>query len=109
MTSDEVSAFSAVADVAAIRAYWDAVGQQTRATIRNGGSERWDDVVPETRIRRTVIEEGDYGPNVSVERVMGLYAGMTSGWAFAHFVLTHSYGHFYEANVVRGMLGFPGP
>ncbi len=33
---------------------------------------------------------------------------MTRGWAFAHMALTHTFGHFYETNVVRGMLGFPG-
>jgi len=37
-----------------------------------------------------------------------LYGGMTRGWAFAHMALTHTFGHFAEANIVRGMLGFPG-
>jgi hypothetical protein len=108
MTSDEVSAFGAAIDVQAVRAYWDAVGQRTVAVIREGHSTGWDERIDPERIRRTIIEEGDYGPNVSVERVLTLYGGMTRGWAFAHFVLTHTYGHFYEGNVVRGMLGFPG-
>ena len=108
MTSEEVSAFSASVDVQAVREYWDAVGQRTVAVIRERGASGWDDRVDPERIRRTVIEEGDYGPNVPVDRVLTLYGGMTRGWSFAHLVLTHTYGHFYEGTVVRGSLGFPG-
>jgi len=60
------------------------------------------------RIRRAVRTDGDYGPKVDPERVEAFYGGMTRGWAFAHMALTHTFGHFAEANIVRGMLGFPG-
>ena len=53
--------------------------------------------------RRQVFDDGGWA-----ERVEAFYGGMTRGWAFAHMALTHSFGHFYEASVVRGMLGFPG-
>jgi len=109
MTSEEVSDLSASLDVKRLREYWRAVGERTFGTLRDGASRRWDDPVPLARVRQIVRAEGDYGPRVNQERVEALYAGMTRGWAFAHFALTHSFGHFHEANSVRGLLGFPGP
>lgn len=108
MTSDEVTAFSARVDVAALRDYWRAVGERTTDIVRREGSRGWDDVVDPARISRTIRAEGDYGPKVTPERVEAFYAGMTRGWAFAHMALTHSFGHFAEAGVTRGMLGYPG-
>jgi hypothetical protein len=109
MTSDEVFELTGQVDIPAMREYWAAVGKRTVDVVRNGAASRWDEVVSPERIRRILQEEGDFGPNANPERLETFYRGMTRGWAFAHFALTHSYGHFYEANVVRGMLGFPGP
>jgi hypothetical protein len=108
MTSEEVADLSAQIDVSALRDYWRAVGQRTVDVIRSHGSKEWDEVIDSDRIRQIVRDQGDFGPNVNVERLESFYGGMTRGWAFAHFALTHSYGHFYEANIIRGMLGFPG-
>ena len=109
MTSDEVSDLSARIDLSALREYWSAVGQRTVEVIRSYASKGWDEVIDPARIRRIVRDSGDYGPNVNVEWLESRYGGMTRGWAFAHFALTHSHGLFYQADVVRGMLGFPGP
>jgi hypothetical protein len=108
MTSDEVTGFSASVDVGAIRDYWRAVGDRTLETVRRDGAGSWDTPVDPARMRRIIREDGDYGPRVDPNRVETLYAGMTRGWAFVHLALTHSFGHFSEAGVVRGMLGFPG-
>ncbi len=108
MTSDEVTALSASIDADALRDYWRAVGHRTLGIVRRDGARGWNDAVDAARISRTIRTAGDYGPNVNADRVETLYGGMTRGWAFAHMALTHSFGHFYEANVVRGMLGFPG-
>jgi hypothetical protein len=108
MTSDEVTAFSARVDVGALREYWRAVGGRTLEIVRRDGARGWDEPVDPARMRRVIREAGDYGPRVDAERVETFYAGMTRGWAFAHLALTHSFGHFFEAGVVRGMLGFPG-
>jgi hypothetical protein len=108
MTSDEVTALSTRADLGALRDYWRAVGEGTLTIVRREGARGWDEAVDPARMRRIIREDGDYGPRVSAERVETLYRGMTRGWAFAHLALTHSFGHFYEAGVVRGMLGFPG-
>jgi hypothetical protein len=108
MTSDEVTAFSEGADVGALRAYWRAVGDRTLDTVRCDGDRGWNEPVDPIRMRRIICDDGDYGPRVDTNRVQTFYAGMTRAWAFGHLALTHTFGHFSEAGVVRGMLGFPG-
>jgi len=108
MTSDEVTDLSGRVDVDALRAYWRAVGDRSLDTVRREGARGWDEPVDPARMRRIIRESGDYGPRVDTQRVETFYAGMTRGWAFAHLALSHSFGHFGEATVVRGMLGFPG-
>ena len=108
MTSDEVTAFTTRADLGALRDYWRAVGERTLDTVRHNGDSGWDVAVDPARMRRIIRETGDYGPRVDPNRVETFYAGMTRGWAFGHMALTHTFGHFGEAGVVRGMLGFPG-
>ena len=108
MTSDEVTAFSGRVDLGALRDYCRAVGDRTLETILRDGSRDWEDPVDPARMRRIIRNDGDYGPRVDTDRVETFYAGMTRGWAFGHLALTHTFGHFGEATVVRGMLGFPG-
>ena len=108
MTSDEVTAFTARADLDALRDYWRAVGDQTLTIVRRDGAQGWEEPVDPARMRRIIRETGDYGPRVDANRVETLYAGMTRGRAFAHLALTHTFAHFGEAGVVRGMLGYPG-
>jgi hypothetical protein len=108
MTSDEVTAFSTSVDVGEIREYWRAVGDRTLDIVRREGDRGWDEPVDPARMRRIIRDDGDYGPKVDANRVETFYGGMTRGWAFAHLALTHSFGHFAEAGVVRGMLSYPG-
>jgi hypothetical protein len=108
MTSDEVTAFSEHSDVGALREYWRAVGARTLETVKRDGDRDWEEAVDPARMRRIICDDGDYGPRVDTNRVQTFYAGMTRGWAFGHLALTHSFGHFSEAGVVRGMLGYPG-
>jgi DinB superfamily len=108
MTSAEVTAFSARADLGALRDYWRAVGDHTLKTVRRDGDGGWEEPVDPARMQRIICDAGDYGPRVDTNRVQTFYAGMTRGWAFGHLALTHSYAHFGEATVVRGMLGYPG-
>ena len=107
MTSDEVTAFSARVDLAALRDYWRAVGGRTIETVRRDGDRGWEEPVDLARMRHIICDAGDYGPRVDTHRVQTFYADMTRGWAFAHMALTHTFAHFGEAGVVRGMLGFP--
>jgi len=107
MTSAEVDDLTARVDVAALRAYWRAVGDRTLEILGGEGSRGWDHAVEPARMRRIIRESGDYGPHVDTNRVETFYACMTRGWAIAHLALSHSFGHFGEATVVRGMLGHP--
>ena len=106
MSSAEVDQLTEHVDVAALRAYWRAVGDRTLDTVRRDGSRGWDEAVEPARLRRIIRQSGDYGPRVDTSRVETFYAGMTRGWAIAHLALSHSFTHFGEATVVRGMLGF---
>jgi hypothetical protein len=108
MTSEEVDAFTARADLRALRDYWRAVGNRTLEIVVRDGDRGWDDAVDPARTRRIICDDGDYGPLVDTNRVQAFYAGMTRAWALGHLALTHTYAHFGEAGVVRGMLGFPG-
>ena len=108
MTSDEVAALSARVDLRALRDYWDAVGNRTRQVIRTHSAEGWDEPVDVRRLQRLVREEGDFGSQAGFVEEFYVGAKVTPGWAFAHMALTHTWGHFFEAGVVRGMLGFPG-
>jgi DinB superfamily len=108
MTSDEVTAYSERTDLGALREYWRALGDHTLATVHREGARGWEQTVDPARMHRIIRETGDYGPRVDANRVETFYAGMTRGWAFGHMALTHTFAHFGEAAVVRGMLGFPG-
>ena len=108
MTSDEVADLTTRVSISALREYWAVVGQRTVEIVRKGGSAGWDRVVDPRLIRRVVRDHGDFGPHVNPEVIESYYAGMTRGWAFAHLGLAHSWGHFFEANVIRGVLRFPG-
>ena len=106
MTTTEVDDLSETIDLPALRGYWAAVGERTVEVIRSAGSVGWGATVAPEQIHRIVREEGGYGPNA--EWTEPLYARQTRGWMVGHLALTHTYGHFFEARVVRGMLGFPG-
>ncbi len=107
MTSDEVSDLTTRVSLPALQAYWGAVGQRTVDIIRAYDATEWDTVVDPDRIRRVVRDEGGFGPHVNTQGVEAYYAGMTRGWAFAQLALTHTWGHFFEGNVVRSLLGRP--
>jgi len=103
-----VDAFTARADLRALRDYWRAVGDRTLEIVVRDGDRGWEEPVDPARMRRIICDDGDYGPLVDTNRVQTFYAGMTRAWAFGHLALTHTYAHLGEAGVVRGMLGYPG-
>jgi len=104
MTSDEVSDLTTRISTPALMAYWGAVGTRTVESIRIHGATGWEKTVDPRLIRRVVRDEGDFGPHVNADAVESYYAGMTRGWAFAQMALTHTWGHFFEANTVRSMI-----
>jgi hypothetical protein len=106
MDDVEVDELSAQVDVTALRAYWDAVGRRTPAVLKSVTPDALDAVVTEQLARRVGIEEGALG-----ERgrwVAEYWTGRSRGWFLGQLALVHSYGHIYEARVVRGLWGMPG-
>jgi hypothetical protein len=100
MTSDEVDDLSARVDVAALRAYWEAVGTNTRSVVTALAAGRLDEMVTADERRRVLVDEGFGGPH---EKLTALQP-RPRGWFLAWPGLTHSYGHFFEGFVTRGLV-----
>jgi hypothetical protein len=100
MTSDEVDELSARVDVAALRAYWDAVGANTRRMVSALAAGRLDEMVTAEERRRVLVEQGFAGPHEHVD----VLQPRPRGWFLAWPGLTHSYGHFFEGFVTRGFV-----
>jgi DinB family protein len=106
MTDDEVSELTRRADVAAVRAYRDAVGRRTRDVVRSLPPAAWDEPVTLVDTRRAAAA-GAFGPN----------AGWTDGAGFKPWqdqsraarlsgaALRHNAMHMGEAVTVRGLAG----
>jgi hypothetical protein len=104
MTDDEVTALSTRIDLAALRAYWAAVGHGTLAVVRTLHPEALDEVIDPAFLHQVIVDEGVFGPNTDF--VESVYQGHNKGWFLAHLGLTHNYEHAAEALVIRGLLGF---
>jgi hypothetical protein len=107
MTPEDVAALSTAIDTEALRAYRRAVVEFTRQVATSLPPAAWGDIVPEGRVRRVVAEEG-----LLVEAgswVGDFWArGLSRGWYLLQVGLLHPYGHCFEAEVTRGLLGIPG-
>ena len=107
MTGDDVEELSARIDVPALRAYVQAVAEQTSAVAATLPAPAWAEVVDPERVRRVVADEG-----------LLLQAGSWVGefWASGHprafyllqVGLLHPYGHWFDAQTTRGLLLAPG-
>jgi DinB family protein len=103
MDDAEVDALSAAVDLAALRGYWAAVGRRTLAVVEGLRADELDAVSSAEQARQVVFDEGAAGDKAAwLERQ---FTGRTKGWFLAQFALTHTYGHFAEARVVKGLFG----
>ena len=107
MTSAEVDELSARIDTAALRAYWDAVYHRTKAVLLSLQADDLDAPIDPATLQRVIVEEGVLGPQAGWVADFWAKAQPNRGWMLAHLALTHHHGHFYEALVTRGLLGFP--
>jgi hypothetical protein len=106
MTSDEVADLSERIDVAALRAYWDALYRRTRAILSDLPAGALSEPVDRARLRRLIAEEAALGPHAGW--VGPAWAAQPNrGLFLAQLALAHHYGHLYEGFVTRGLLGFP--
>jgi DinB superfamily len=104
MTDEEVSDLSARIDLAALRAYWAAVGRGTLAVVHALPPEALDEVIDAVYVHQVLFDEGVSGPNADF--MEPAYQGKSKGWFLAHLGLTHNYEHVAEALVIHGLLGF---
>ena len=65
-----------------------------------------DTVISEQFAQRVAIEEGAVG--VNGRWVVEYWKGKTRGWFLGQLALVHTYGHIYEARVVKGLWGIHG-
>ena len=101
MTSEEVSELSAKVDVAALRAYRDAVGRRTREGAGALRAAEWQDGVDPALVERA-IAEGAFGPNAMW--VAELWRARTKAGVLGASVI-HAAQHLGEAIVVRSQAG----
>lgn len=104
MTDEEVDEFNSRVDVAVLRAYRMAVGRRTQDVVRDLPPDVLDEVIGVDLVRRA-RDEGAFGPYA--EWVAQRWEGMQKALTLTYTVLGHTFLHFGEADVVRGLLGFP--
>jgi hypothetical protein len=108
MTGDEVTDLSARIDLAALRAYWDALYRRTLAVVSDLPAGALAEPIDRDYLRRMIAEEAVLGPNAGW--IEPMWAERPNrGWFLAQLALAHHYGHLYEGAVTRGLLGFPKP
>lgn len=104
MTDAEVDEMTAGVDLAALRAYWDAVTARTLEVVDAQKGSDLDAIVPAERVRRVAGAEGAVAPGV--DWLTEFWAGGRSrGWILSQLPFLHVYGHSFEARVTKGLWG----
>jgi hypothetical protein len=108
MTEDEVADFSARADVAAVRAYRDAVGLRTREVVRALPAAAWDEPVSVADVMRASAA-GGFRVDMTARIAAGQHAWQanTRGEQLGNSAIRHNAGHVGEAVTIRALAGFP--
>jgi hypothetical protein len=107
MTGDEVAELSERIDLAALRAYWDALYRRTLETLSTLPAGALAEPVDAEAMQRMLGAEAVLGPHAGW--VGPRWAAQPNrGTLLAHIGLAHHYSHGGQASVTRGLLGFPG-
>jgi DinB family protein len=106
MTEAEVSEVSRRGDVAAVRAYRDAVGRRTREVVQTLPPAAWEEPVTVGDTRRAAAA-GAFGPNVGWTDGAGFkpWQDQSRAARLSGAALRHNAMHMGEAVTVRGLLG----
>ena len=96
MTPEEVAAFNALIDLAALRAYLEAVKKRTREVVAALPPETWGEEVDATRVDAAVAAHV-LGANAGW--VPPIWIGKTKGWVLWWLTFGHHCLHFGEATV----------
>ena len=109
MTAAEVADLSARVDLAALRTYWDALEQRTRAIVESLRPEDLD-IVNDPAYIQSVVEKdqmfraaGQWGEGFWME-----LPDRSKGYFLGYLGLTHTWAHYSEAMVTRTLMGMPG-
>jgi hypothetical protein len=106
MTGEDVDALSGAVDVASLRAYHRAVAARTKAIATSLPPDAWTAIVPPERVRLAVAADAlliDAGQWVGEFWARGL----SKGWYLLQVGVLHPYGHCFDGQVTRGLLGLP--
>ena len=103
MNKAEVSALSEQIDLAALRAYWDAVRKRTIQVVDTLDNTTLSVVVSPEYIHKLVYEEGVGGS--ACEFVQSVWHDITRGTYLMYLGLTHTYVHYGEAQTIRSLWG----
>jgi hypothetical protein len=105
MTDDEVGEFTTRADVAAVRAYRDAVGRRTQAVVRALRPEAWDEPVGFADTARANAA-GAFRTGWQGGTGYRGWQDQSRGARLSGGALRHNAMHVGEAVTVRGLAGF---
>ena len=106
MNDDDFSDFSQRVDVDALVAYHAAVGQRTGEIVSDLRPEDLNVITDPDEVHELVRQEGLIRENAMW--VADNFSGRPKAWFLAQLGLAHNYGHMYEANTVRSLMGIHG-
>lgn len=108
MARAEVVDLCAAVDLSALRAYSAAVAERTAAFVAALTPTDLDAVVSAEHIRWAFeAEHMVEGPTGT--RLQAVWRDMTRGYFLFFLPITHTYEHIGQADLLRGLLGLPGP
>lgn len=107
MTDHEAIELTAAADIAALRAYRDAVGRRTREVVSALPPAAWEEIVGAADTGRAAAA-GAFRPNTGWREDVGYTAWQDQSRAarLAGAAIRHNAMHMGEAITVRGQAGF---
>src|ERR1051326_4677395 len=107
MSDDEVAGFSEQVDIAGLRAYWDAVGQQTEAVASTLPAQVWDQPLDAAALRRSFLDDGVFGEDAvqEVDLLLPHYLTRPVGGTLSHGAVAHPLLHVGEVSMIRALLG----
>ena len=85
----------------------DGSGAQVSHSASKGGCRRRSSSIADPSKVHRLLEEQEF-LRESASWVEDLWSGKPKGWFLAQLGIAHNYGHMYEANTVRCLMGIHG-
>jgi hypothetical protein len=83
------------------------VGRRTGEVVTTLIPDDLDGVNDRSHVRRVIFDEGAIQGEHQAA-ILDLWSGMSRGYTLGYLGLTHTYGHFSDIGIVRGLWGHPG-